>query len=472
LKGTILRREQHVKNIPGLCKIIPGECDFFKVNRKYGAIPIGRTGNQLAVLKLDGRRVEAGQVPSLLLGNSTIGDFAFDPYNDNRIAIGCSDALIKVWLVPEDGLKVNLSEPTFELQGHNNRVTIVEWHPLATDVLTTASVDLSIIIWDVAKREQKITVNLNLPILSFAWHPEGRLLSVLSKDKTTKLSVFDPRKSCNKSIQEGAGPQGTRGGRVIWVNNGSQIAVIGFSRVSERQVILYDASDISKELATESIDVNPAIMIPYFDEGSSTLFLSAKGLGTVYTFELSATSEGAPYIHQLSHFACPSTHQSVAFLPKISCNVQNVEFARAFRLTENSIEPVVFTVPRVRTEYFQDDLFPKQRITWEPVLTGAQWLSGKDAQPVLMDLRPAGMDNLSDAPVMPQTPKKVHVVAMENPVKFKSNVPLKSSLEFLNFGRRQQENLLCNMSAKIDVNGALEQKKFEGVDDQEWDDSE
>lgn len=152
LKGTILNKEHHVKNIPALCRIIPGECNFFKVNRKFGAIPIGRTPNQLAIVKLDGRRLEGGQIPSLLFGSSTIGDFAFDPYDDHRIAVGCSDSSVKFWLIPEDGLVVNLSEPAFELQGHTNRVTIVDFHPLATDILTTASIDLTIIIWDVAKR--------------------------------------------------------------------------------------------------------------------------------------------------------------------------------------------------------------------------------------------------------------------------------------------------------------------------------
>lgn len=36
------------------------------------------------------------------------------------------------------------------------------------------------------------------------------------------------------------------------------------------------------------------------------------------------------------------------FLPKTTCNVREVEFARALRLRQSSVEPVVFKVPRVK----------------------------------------------------------------------------------------------------------------------------
>ena len=42
-------------------------------------------------------------------------------------------------------------------------------------------------------------------------------------------------------------------------------------------------------------------------------------------------------------------------------------------------------------EYFQDDLYPDTRVTWEPALTAQQWLSGEDTRPRYISLRPAGM---------------------------------------------------------------------------------
>lgn len=48
------------------------------------------------------------------------------------------------------------------------------------------------------------------------------------------------------------------------------------NRVSERQVYLYDCQDISNPIEDISLDVSPATLIPFYDEDSSTLFLSGK----------------------------------------------------------------------------------------------------------------------------------------------------------------------------------------------------
>ena len=62
----------------------------------------------------------------------------------------------------------------------------------------------------------------------------------------------------------------------------------------------------------------------------------------------------------------------MTFLPKNVCSVRDVEFAKAYRLTDTSIEPISFTVPRVKTNFFQDDLFPDTRLTWNPTLTAEE----------------------------------------------------------------------------------------------------
>ena len=58
------------------------------------------------------------------------------------------------------------------------------------------------------------------------------------------------------------------------------------------------------------------------------------------------------------------------------CNVREVEFARAYRVTNTTIEPIAFTVPRVKTAFFQDDLFPDTRVRWEATMDASEWFSG------------------------------------------------------------------------------------------------
>ena len=62
------------------------------------------------------------------------------------------------------------------------------------------------------------------------------------------------------------------------------LVVTGFCRQSERQVMIYETRDLSCA-HTETLDVSPAILIPFLDEDSSTLFLSGKGETTIYGYE-------------------------------------------------------------------------------------------------------------------------------------------------------------------------------------------
>lgn len=128
---------------------------------------------------------------------------------------------------------------------------------------------------------------------------------------------------------------------------------------------------------------------------------------TIYAFEI---TEEQPFICALSHHRCNSLHQGLSFLPKNVCDVTNVEFAKALRLTNNSIEPLSFTVPRIKvisailiycsvhntlflqTELFQDDLFPPTKVTWEPTMTSSEWFTGKTVLPNRISLRPEGME--------------------------------------------------------------------------------
>ena len=89
--------------------------------------------------------------------------------------------------------------------------------------------------------------------------------------------------------------------------------------------------------------------------------------------------------------------QGLAFLPKNVCSVRDVEFAKAYRLTDTSIEPISFTVPRVKTNFFQDDLFPDTRLTWNPTLTAEEWLGGSTRQPEYVSLKPDNMKALTGA---------------------------------------------------------------------------
>ena len=48
---------------------------------------------------------------------------------------------MKVWHVPDGGLSGSLTEWLVDLRGHKRRVSYIEWHPTAENVLISAGLD-------------------------------------------------------------------------------------------------------------------------------------------------------------------------------------------------------------------------------------------------------------------------------------------------------------------------------------------
>ncbi|XP_059418035.1 coronin-7 [Carassius carassius] len=74
---------------------------------------------------------------------------------------------------------------------------------------------------------------------------------------------------------------------------------------------------------------------------------------------------------ECSSFNSSEPHKGLCFLPKAECDVRDVEVARAILLGKTTTEPVAFRVPRVKKEFFQDDVFPETAVWREASLTAA-----------------------------------------------------------------------------------------------------
>jgi len=118
-------------------------------------------------------------------------DIAWCPFNDHVIASASDDAIVRVWQIPEGGLVRPLTEPVVELQGHQRRVGLVQWHRSANNILLSAGADCKIIIWNVGTGE--ILSSIDHPDLIFHcdWSWDGSRLVTTCKDK--KIRVYDPR---------------------------------------------------------------------------------------------------------------------------------------------------------------------------------------------------------------------------------------------------------------------------------------
>ncbi|XP_057603776.1 coronin-7 isoform X3 [Hippopotamus amphibius kiboko] len=449
-QGTVLHRDSHITNLKGLNLTTPGESDGFCANRLRVAMPLLSSGGQVAVLELR----KPGRLPDTALptlqNGAAVTDLAWDPFDPHRLAVAGEDARIRLWRVPPEGLEEVLTTPEAVLTGHTEKIYSLRFHPLAADVLASSSYDLTVRIWDLQAGAERLRLQGHRDqIFGLAWSPNGQQLATVCKDG--HLRIYEPRGG-SEPLQEGPGPAGARGARVVWVCDGHCLLVSGFDSRSERQLLLYSAEALaSGPLAVLGLDVAPSTLLPNYDPDTGLVLLTGKGDTRVFLYELLPE---APFFLECNSFTSPEPHKGFVLLPKTECDVREVEFARCLRLRQTSLEPVAFRLPRVRKEFFQDDVFPDTAVSWEPVLSAKAWLGCANGQPRLLSLQPPGMTPVSQAP-------------REAPVR---RAP--SSALYLEEKSDQQkkEELLSAMVAKLgNREDPLPQDSFEGVDEDEWD---
>ncbi|KAI9514781.1 hypothetical protein NQZ68_030971 [Dissostichus eleginoides] len=442
IQGAMMHRDTHITNLRGLNLTTPGESDGFCVNSQRMAVPLAISGGQIGIFE----RSQPGRIPDTALptiqNSVNVVDLSWDPFNTHRLAVACDDAKIRVWQVPEGGLKETLTEPEVIMQGHTEKIYSIKFHPLASGLLASSSYDLSVRLWNLESGEQvKLLTGHQDQIFAMAWSPDGKLLATVCKDG--KVRIYDPRKS-TAPVQEGPGPEGHRGARAVWVCEGNR---------SDRVLCLYSADSLSSgTIASTSISVSPSTLIPFYDPDTSVVILTAKGDTRVHIYEVVPEE---PYFMECSSFNSPEPHKGLAFLPKKECNVRDVEIAVGLLLNKTTIEPVAFRVPRVKKEFFQDDVYTETAVCWEAALTASAWLSGSNGQHKKISLKPKDMTPVSEAP-------------KEAPVK--KYMPSSFYLEEKT-DEQKKEELLSAMVAKLgNRDDPLPQESFQGVEDDEWDD--
>ncbi|KAM9392654.1 coronin-7 [Pholidichthys leucotaenia] len=451
IQGVVMHRDTHITNIRNLNLTTPGECDGFCTNSQRVAVPLAISGGQISICE----RSQPGRQPDTSLptiqNSANVADFAWDPFDNHRLAVAGEDAKIRVWQVPEGGLKETLTEPELIVQGHTEKIYSIKFHPLARDLLASSSYDLTVRLWNLEDGEQvKLLTGHEDQVFGMAWSPDGKLLATVCKDG--KVRIYDPRKSTTP-MHEGPGPEGHRGARVVWVCDGKYLLVSGFDSRSERTLYLYSANSISSgAISSASVNVSPSTLIPFYDPDTSVVILTGKGDTRVYIYEVIPEE---PYFIECSSFNASEPHKGLAFLPKTECNIRDVEIDVALMLTKTAIEPVAFRVPRVKKEFFQDDVYPDTAVWWEPALTASAWLSGMDGRHRKISLKPKDMTPVSEAPK--ETPVRKYLP---------SSVYLEEKTD-----EQKKEELLSAMVAKLgNMDDPLPQDSFQGVDEDEWDD--
>ncbi|KAI0405705.1 hypothetical protein F4802DRAFT_168622 [Xylaria palmicola] len=338
-------------------------------------------GGAFAVIPLEERGKIPDVIPLFRGHTAPVLDTDWNPFNDHLIASASDDARIMLWQVPQDfTLFTGAEDPpdvhhVAALTGHGRKVGQVLFNPAAENILASASGDLTIRLWDVGTGSKVHILNHPQLVQSLSWNADGTLLATTCRDK--KLRVWDVRQE--RPAHESQGHEGAKNSRVVWLGEHNRFATTGFSKMSDRQLALWEPGNPNPIGGFSVLDSISGVCMPFWDDGSNCLYLAGKGDGNIRYFEYENDK-----FEFLAEYKSPDPQRGVAFLPKRGVNVHENEVMRAFKTVHDGyIEPVSFTVPR-RAETFQADIYPPCAGT-KPAVTAQEWVAGKSGVPSKID---------------------------------------------------------------------------------------
>ncbi|XP_039623427.1 coronin-1B-like isoform X2 [Polypterus senegalus] len=357
------------------------DSSFCAVNPKFVAVIVEASGGgAFMVLPLSKTGRIDKSYPTVCGHTGPVLDIDWCPHNDEVIASGSEDCTVKVWQIPENGLVAPLVEPVVSLEGHSKRVGIVTWHPTARNVLLSAGCDNVVVIWNVGSGEELFRLEDQHPdmIYSASWNRDGSLFCTACKDKSVR--ILDPRRGTVIKEKEKA-HEGARPMRAIFLSDG-KVFTTGFSRMSERQLALWDPNNLDEPIAIQEMDSSNGVLLPFYDPDTNVVYLCGKGDSSIRYFEI---TDEAPYVHFLNTYISKDPQRGMGFMSKRGLDVNKCEIARFYKLHERKCEPIIMTVPR-KSDLFQDDLYPDTAGP-EPPMEAEDWVAGRDAMPLLISLK-------------------------------------------------------------------------------------
>jgi coronin-1B/1C/6 len=207
-------------------------------------------------------------------------DTDWSPHNDSIVASGGEDGKVMIWKVEassfegwgQEHWEPKDFDPVARIDGSPRKIGQVLFHPTAAHVLASASGEHTVKLWDLANTEEARSVlgGHGDAIQSIAFSPTGTLLATTCRDR--KLRLFDPRAG-GDAVRITDGHGGIKGARVTWMGDLDKIATTGFSKMSDRQVGIWETGGLGN-VKTIVLDQSAGVVMPFWTD-NNILFLGA-----------------------------------------------------------------------------------------------------------------------------------------------------------------------------------------------------
>ncbi|KAK7189886.1 Coronin-like protein crn1 [Paraphaeosphaeria sporulosa] len=401
------------------------DTNLIKANPEYLSVNWEASGGgAFAVIPLNEKGRVPEQIPLFRGHTAAVLDTDWSPFNDSLISSASDDGKVFIWKVPEgfslysDAEEPNDVTPVAKLSGHLRKVGHVLFNPAAENVLASSSGDYTVKLWDVEAGAAKLTLKHKDIVQSLSWSADGSQLVTTSRDK--KLRVWDVRQEA--PAIEVQGHPGAKSSRAVWLGEHDRIATTGFSRMSDRQLALWDARKPGEPIGGFTIlDSISGVCMPFWDEGTQCLYLAGKGDGNIRYYEYENDK-----FEYLSEYKSGEPQRGIAFMPKRGINLHENEVLRGFKTVNDSyIQPISFIVPR-RAEMFQSDIYPPTT-GLNAGATAQEWFGGKTALPPKISLESVYEgDGPKEVPAEYKPPQAAEPIRSPSPTKTEAPKPVEA----------------------------------------------
>ncbi|SCV04830.1 LANO_0G12772g1_1 [Lachancea nothofagi CBS 11611] len=386
--GQVAKKERQYENIRVTSNA--WDSNLIKANSKFLAVNWNSSGGgAFAVIPLEEVGKAPDQVPLFRGHTAPVLDTDFNPFNDYCLASGSDDGKIGIWEIPQDYSFHNYADSEGEpkdlkprkfLVGHGRKVGHVLFHPTAENVLASSSLDHTVKFWNVDSGKELFSLKHPDMVTSMSFSYNGDHLATVCRDK--KMRVWEIKGE--KIVSEGPAHSGAKNQRVVWLGNSTRIVTTGFSKLSDRQIGVWDAFNLEKgDLGGfYTVDQSSGILMPFYDDSNKILYVVGKGDGNIRYFEFQNDE-----LFELSEFQSIDPQRGFAAAPRRAVSVKENEILKGFKTVNNHcIEPISFYVPR-KSDSFQDDIYPDAP-SGVAALTIDEWLSNKSVQgPILFNVK-------------------------------------------------------------------------------------
>lgn len=140
--GEAFKKESCYENLqPGKSS---NEGTICCVNPQFIAFVVSASGGSAFIVHPIGAtgRVDAN-APKFFGHKGPVVDIKFSPFDDHLIATASDDATVRIWRVPPHGPLRNVTS-SLDLHAHQRRVSQIEWHPAAENIVLSIGQDNSV----------------------------------------------------------------------------------------------------------------------------------------------------------------------------------------------------------------------------------------------------------------------------------------------------------------------------------------